>query len=387
MTQVDTFYFLAETPDQRDLGLLDTKITYKSKHFNPLIYSSERNKSFASLEEAYRDWIELGRRQGIQYGRGRDTTLKIILKTKDEPELLEKWITHHATIVGFDNIIIMDCGSSNPIHLEILERYKTEILIFDYRKYYDHLHTTWSNKSLFKCLSLNCKYVTILDTDEFLFTKDGDEFTTSSIGEKLRQSEVGIFAATWIENTVYVGNEEGTVDWSRAIEVACSKEAIDAGTVAGKSIVRSDLTFDIKHVGHNLHVKEVARMISHKSFDEFYILHLETLHPKISRPRILKHLVAKGVISTNFSDNGKSSELLKELLASADISSAVRGYINKYLAFERTPKNAEYHKEANMVRLLDGVTQRQELPALRQTLNEFDFRGLLDTYQKKLSRA
>ena len=54
---------------------------------------------------------------------GKDTLLKIILKAKDETYLIDTWIAHHATLVGYENLIIMDCGSQDPTYLEKLKFY------------------------------------------------------------------------------------------------------------------------------------------------------------------------------------------------------------------------------------------------------------------------
>lgn len=80
--------------------------------------------AFASADDAYRDWMAHGRSAGLAYAPGKNTYLKIMLKVKDEPELIVKWIEHHGAIVGYHNLVIMNCGSVNAHFLEILHGYR-----------------------------------------------------------------------------------------------------------------------------------------------------------------------------------------------------------------------------------------------------------------------
>lgn len=371
-----------ENIENRELGLLGSKIAYKSKYFNPSTYSSLNKLEFRTTSAAYKHWVDTGRALGLQYNEARNTVLKIILKVKDEPTLLEKWISHHSAIVGYENLIIMDCGSSDLTHLEILRKYRDDVLIFNYRKYYDHLHTTEANVNFFRSLSQNCRYIAILDADEFLFANDNGSFSTRNIVEKLRHSETPVFAGTWIENSTFFGDDSGELDWSSPIPISVTEKLIAAGTVAGKSIVRSSCIFDIKHIGHNLHVKEVISKTNIDSFNQFYILHLKNLHPNITRKRILKHLVAKGAIPPEINSNQQILEHLRNAITSS-ISDSIRGYSEKYLNLESFTNIGQRLPPHEMITLLDGLTTKQHLPALRKQLNEFDFQGLLDTYRNK----
>ncbi len=44
-------------------------------------------------------------------------TLKICVKLVDEPLLIEDWIDHHARIVGIENLIIADNGSTDAANV------------------------------------------------------------------------------------------------------------------------------------------------------------------------------------------------------------------------------------------------------------------------------
>ena len=60
---------------------------------------------------------------------GTKATFKILLKTKDDPFLLERWISHHQRIVGPDNIIIFDNMSTNPAVLYLYEKCRDTVRV------------------------------------------------------------------------------------------------------------------------------------------------------------------------------------------------------------------------------------------------------------------
>jgi|GEM_PF-1639018 len=57
------------------------------------------------------------------------STLKIILKTKDEDGLLEHWILYHASIVGFENLVIFDHSSTSEKVKDIYKKYADKLLV------------------------------------------------------------------------------------------------------------------------------------------------------------------------------------------------------------------------------------------------------------------
>ena len=110
----DAFWFLLDHPDQRDLTKLDGNIQYVSPHFDRDVYEAARGVSFMNFEDAYDNWRLYGRRQGLEFAPSKNTILKIILKVKDEVDLIDKWIDHHAKIVGLHNRAGPGCLNSFP---------------------------------------------------------------------------------------------------------------------------------------------------------------------------------------------------------------------------------------------------------------------------------
>ena len=66
--------------------------------------------------------------------------LKLCAKVRDEPLLIEGWITHHQAIVGADNLIIADNMSKNPEMLAVLEKYSDRVTVFRFPGSHNNIH-------------------------------------------------------------------------------------------------------------------------------------------------------------------------------------------------------------------------------------------------------
>jgi hypothetical protein len=108
-------------------------------------------------------------------------SFKIILKTKDEPRRLARWLDHHAGIVGVGNLIIFDNMSSDQDVLRIYEQLYGKCPIIRYGGFQDMLHQRRVNDSLYEALAQSCAYSTLIDTDEFLTLYDGERFLTGGV--------------------------------------------------------------------------------------------------------------------------------------------------------------------------------------------------------------
>ena len=158
-----------------------------------------------------------------------------------------------------DNLIILDCGSQDPAYLKKLSAYTSRILILDYRRYYDHIHSTSSNKDFFSLLGANCRYLTILDADEFLVARMGELFSGQFVKQVLRARNLPMFCGVWITAAA------STCGPATACHLDVSPAMLSAGAVAGKAVARHDVVFAIGHLGHNLHVADVLPFVSVKS--------------------------------------------------------------------------------------------------------------------------
>jgi hypothetical protein len=364
----DTYFALLEKPELRQLGAVKYEIKHRTPFFSREVYETNLGMAFRDEREAYQHWVEIGRKQGLSWAHGKDTLLKIVLKAKDEVELIDLWVAHHAAIVGYENLIIMDCGSKDPAYLEKLRFYRSRILILDYRRYYDNLHSTRTNADLFRFLADNCKYITILDADEFLFARRGDLFSSQLVKQVLQEHNLKIFCGVWI-NTVNIGKAINNTAFPMTYAIDIKLGSLQAGAVGGKAIARHDVIFDIGHLGHNLHSPDVFPVLSEKSFGQIFVLHTKHLSSGHMRQRILAHLIAKGAIIAKGAEDIESQ--IKKLLDDPDTPIIVKGYAQQYLAFGeiRTPPTGA----VTMIENLINSRVMRNLPALDAALAKVNF--------------
>lgn len=131
-----------------------------------------------------------------------NSTLKICAKVLDEPLLLETWISHHAQIVGPENLIIADNGSTDARILSIYERLPRNILVFRFSGPHNQIHWHPRFSKMFSALRESCKYFSFIDVDERLvWYEDGELRSDGSIVALFeRHRPSGITPATWIVN-------------------------------------------------------------------------------------------------------------------------------------------------------------------------------------------
>ncbi|CAH2603061.1 conserved protein of unknown function [Rhodovastum atsumiense] len=373
----DTYFALLEKPELRQIGLTRYGIRHRTPLFSQSIYFSSSGAFFKNQEEAYIHWLTVGRREGYEWAPGRDTLLKIILKAKDEPYLIDAWIAHHAAIVGFDNIIILDCGSQDPTYIAKLKSYSSKIMIFDYRRHYDDIHNPSANADFFRLLAANCRYLTILDADEFLFARVGGLFSSQFVKQVLRNRNLPMFCGIWV---TAINGSDGP---ENICSIDTSTKELFGGTIAGKAIARHDIIFSIGHLGHNLHVPQVLPFINGDSFGEIFVLHLRNLPQHVMRERALQHLIGKGVVNTK---KGPEQEARIALLAEAgDTPADVKRYAQAYLRMAGEPP-AIAEKGTDRAALINS-TSGQCLPSLATALAKMNWGAILEERRIKLRGA
>lgn len=382
----DSFFFVLES-GARDLGLLGRQIRHETASFDRAVYEVAAGETFSSHTEAYAHWMAVGRRRGLEFAAGRDTYLKVVLKAKDEPELIDAWIRHHGRIVGLHNLIVLDCGSTSAAYLRALDRYRGLVTVLDYRRYYDHIHSVHSNAVFFRAIAAECRFVTLLDADEFLIFRSGDEWSSSraaaraSLGE-----EPEVMPGTWIHNAGPLQMSGNGIDWDTDIPLVLDANAVRAGTVAGKAVIRSDVLFDAHHLGHNLHVREVASRLRSDVFGRLVVLHLSQLPGDIRRARLRKNLIAKGVLPPDLSGVEEVRALEQIVDSGTCIDPQAVAYARNYLA-TLTAASVPASAATAATRLLTDACRAEAIPELTIHLDAFDFAGLLDERRRMLGPA
>lgn len=367
----DTYYYMAENPRSREFGLAGFDVEYRARDFDPPTYCRSVGRWFDDDARSYEDWMLRGRTEGAEWAPGRDTLLKIVLKAKDEPELIDAWVSHHARIVGYDNIVILDCGSVDPVYLAKLKYYSEKLVVLKYGRYYDHIHSTRSNHAFFQLLARNCRYLTVLDADEFLVARQGDVLSPRFVKSLLRSADERVICGTWLNGAV-----ESLAGPSEQIEmkVDISDTMLRNGTVAGKSIARFDQIFAIGHLGHNLHVQEVMARLSGGSFGALFVMHLKYPGREVGMRRILSHLIAKGAIESH--GQGDLRQQLIPLLEEGTRPD-IRGYALRLSEFldGRGEISTVDAAAAVKSRVLAGIDDF--FPGFGARVDAFDFSGLL----------
>jgi hypothetical protein len=140
--------------------------------------------------------------------------LKIILKTKNEGKLLEYWLQYHSKIVGWENLFVFDNLSDDPLTLEIYQKYKDKITLYQWDKNPQHVAHTYLNWDGYqKVINNQDCYLLVLDTDEFFSYYDAESgiFDNSKILEALNSTAEKRICTLWLNNSPSV---KGLSDFS-----------------------------------------------------------------------------------------------------------------------------------------------------------------------------
>ena len=132
----------------------------------------------------------------------RRAALTICLKTKDDACFLERWITHHAQIVGLRNLVIFDNMSTSDDVWRIYGKYAGELLVVQFEGHCDALHHPEVYRELYGALKQSTAFCAFLDTDEFLIRMVGAGFHADASIVDFIQScgEVNWLPGTWLHN-------------------------------------------------------------------------------------------------------------------------------------------------------------------------------------------
>jgi hypothetical protein len=198
--------------------------------------------------------------------------MKILLKTRDDPWFIREWYAHHAAIVGPENIIIFDNGSSDP---EVLAFYievekTTQIVINSFAM--NHIHNVHKNAALYGHLKKSCDYFSVLDTDERLLMLSSPEKVAhpSEIVDAL--PEYFARGADFVA-PLWLGNAHRS---SRNFRLSDETELLNS-LRWGKPIVGST-NVPTGFINHNCQIGQLTTKVASES--RFLVLHLKNLSPE-----------------------------------------------------------------------------------------------------------
>lgn len=130
------------------------------------------------------------------------TRAKLILKTRNEADLLKGWLAHHCPIFGKDGIVIFDNVSDRLETLETYASYSDRIQIFQFAGMHNHIHNPNLFGALYEALRKSAQYYIFLDTDERLYWCD-DGFrliTDQTLLDRVAASGEAVIPGIWSAN-------------------------------------------------------------------------------------------------------------------------------------------------------------------------------------------
>jgi len=253
--------------------------------------------------------------------------LKILLKTKDEPERLKLWLRHHGNIVGPENLIILDNMSTKPAVLGIYAQTTGECTIFQFQGFHNAVHNTASFPELYAALRASCRYFVFLDTDECLTLYDGaDHFHNGPEIISFLNEHPGcqVFPGTWLQNLT--GHSDRFMLWR-------PNGPLPNGLKWGKPVLAS--ACDVSGViNHNT-------QINHALYDEalptdLFILHRDRLSRAERIEANMRKLVSYGAV--------RPGEDIADILARPAASfpaGNVQHYVSEIVKLSRNEPEAE----------------------------------------------
>jgi hypothetical protein len=197
--------------------------------------------------------------------------LKIVLKTKDEVDFLRRWIDYHSNIVGPENLIIFDNGSTDPAVHDVYRQIADKTLVVKFSGFHNMMHRVHAFPELYASLQQSSSYFCFLDTDEFLIWAwpDGAFASDSKILSELdTASRSDVLPTLWLENV------EGYDDrfWFDA-----EQNHLKTGLKGGKPIISSAANIS-GLINHNFQVS--PDLFASSQTANFVVLHLKRLFPR-----------------------------------------------------------------------------------------------------------
>ena len=155
---------------------------------------------------------------------GTRADLKIVLKTRNERELLEKWILHHLPIAGPQGLVIFDNGSTDPEVLATYARYGHLVQVFGWDLNHNRIHNATLLRPLYQALRASCRHYAFLDTDEFAFWTDGERLQADGLVARLATHDAElVYPGMWWEHL-----PGGSGTYAPKVDLAWGKPLIGA---------------------------------------------------------------------------------------------------------------------------------------------------------------
>lgn len=204
------------------------------------------------------------------------SVVKIVLKTKDDHYFLQEWIDHHSNIVGRQNIVIFDNGSTDPRVFAIYDSNPDVIKVF-YRGFHNNIHNLEIFPELYGALRGSADWFAVLDTDERLITFDGERhWADQTLLEFLSaNADVNAIPGVWMHN---ITGSSSIFTCGQSIDRLTHELAWGKPIIGANAPIKGFLNHNVQ-VNDEVWQGRVCRGL--------FVLHLADLHPE---QRILSNM-------------------------------------------------------------------------------------------------
>jgi hypothetical protein len=283
--------------------------------------------------------------------------IKIVLKTRNDPFFIERWIKHHMKIVGPENLIIFDNMSDDPELLAVYGKYRRQLNIVRYSgRHYNEVHHTETYKELYRSLARSSEYFMVLDTDEYLILIENDAFYDGDriVEFVMANRNQPLLPSTWLWN----------VNWSSTQFRCGDNRRLAEDLSCGKPLLRSD-SIQSGYVCHNFQLG--PGLFKPPLNSNLFLLHLTRLIPQQRISANLNKLIGGGV--------ARSGESPESVVARTDITDALMlrhvGEIRELLALRERQDLGEAALPAGSLELMPDGTIGFSSDAERNVFSEY----------------
>lgn len=222
----------------------------------------------------------------------RKSALKILLKTRDEPELLSGWVEHHARIAGAENLIIADNGSTMPESKELLQRLSETCTVFQFVGFHNEIHRQAAFPDLYAAMTEAAPVFIPADTDERLYWIEGDTW----IADHRLAEKICARLPFDLLPSALVGNTPGKLNsFNSSKSAMVRKNAL----TWGKPAVSTRFDFEGHPRLHNCQFQASSEMPSGDL--HLFHLHLTAVNPEWRLRANVQKLIARNILSEDAS--------------------------------------------------------------------------------------
>jgi hypothetical protein len=298
---------------------------------------------------------------------------KIILKTRNEDDLIDIWIRYYSKMIGKENLIIFDNNSTSQ---KVLDTYKEHEIETIQIKYPSSIHLYRNNKVFYDELFANCDWFSILDTDEFLCSYNNGIFSAEGVVDLLATSDEQVLGSIWLDH-MHVGDSKEYFKINQVPYICHPKH----NKRHGKAIYRTSYS-GIRNIGygHNTNCKdalvESGLFLLHVDRTNLEVrikncLDMSMANTIVEHPEIYKELelIKNGTINEEFLNKKFEDNSVDSLHKIREVQEY---YLDKYLYIKKNYGNEREYIRTNIIdSYVYGTKYKQEIVS-----SSNDFLGL-----------